>query len=206
VRTVPALACGLVLVVAPAACSDADGTSASSTSTTAAGPFCAAVARIAATDLGANFTSGDEDDVADALAVLDDLRPEVPAAIADDYAVIIDFVEVVLDDFDLFHDPDRAEELAEEQAEAIERFGEAVAEVDELTLAECGVTMAGARPDATLETFAGHVESCRAGDMHDCDTLYAETPFGSLAEAVALECGGVAPGGGHRGDCEDTFD
>jgi len=63
----------------------------------------------------------------------------------------------------------------------------------------------GGGDDTSLEDFADLVESCEGGDMADCDQLFFDTPPGSEAEAVALECGGEDPGGDHRGDCEDQF-
>lgn len=63
----------------------------------------------------------------------------------------------------------------------------------------------GGAEDTSLEDFADLVESCEGGDMADCDQLYADTPIGSQAEAVALECGGEDPGGQNAGTCEDQF-
>lgn len=59
--------------------------------------------------------------------------------------------------------------------------------------------------DTSLDDFADLVESCEGGDMADCDQLYATTPVGSEAEAVALECGGEDPGGQNAGTCEEQF-
>lgn len=59
--------------------------------------------------------------------------------------------------------------------------------------------------DTSLEDFAELIESCEGGEMADCDALYAGTPFGSEAEAVALECGGEDPGGNNTGTCEEQF-
>ena len=59
--------------------------------------------------------------------------------------------------------------------------------------------------DTSLEDFADQVEDCEGGDMAACDQLYADTPIGSEAEAVALECGGEDPGGQNAGTCEDQF-
>jgi hypothetical protein len=63
----------------------------------------------------------------------------------------------------------------------------------------------GGGDDTSLDDFADLVDSCEGGDMADCDELYATTPAGSEAEAVALECGGEDPGGRHIGDCDAEF-
>lgn len=175
------------------------------------------------------FDFTDEDTLNVVLDALEELRDSVDDDdIADDYDTAIDGFELIAEAVqDAGGDEDAALEVFTdpELADQLQGFEEATTRIDEFTLEQCGQTLDGSTEadggfeetddtsstagaddeDTSLDDFADDVDACEGGDLEACDTLYSETPFGSEAEAVALECGGEDPGGNHTGDCVESF-
>lgn len=220
----------LVVFASPAACDAGDdGGSTSSSSAVAdgdgaaeeqasgTGDFCDQVQELADADLVENF--GDPEALAAAADSVEELSGSAPAELREDLEVLHGFLGLVLDNIEAISDPAQQEALQVEFADELAAVLEATANVNEVTVDECGLAIDGSTPadgsveddasdgaeDTSLDDFADGVAGCEAGDMAACDDLYHFTPAGSEAEAVALECGGEDPGGNHQGDCEATY-
>jgi hypothetical protein len=186
--------------------------------------FCSDVEDVANSDINEQLDFENADDLETAAGVIAALGGSAPAELQDDFETVVDFFGIFHDHFEDFTDPDQQEALQAEFGDEIAAFDEATTNIDEFTLSECGITIDGETADSSgsdsgsgdssgssdgqdtsLDDFAEDVSACQGGDMATCDVLFGETPSGSEAEAVALDCGGEDPSGGHFGDCESTF-
>lgn len=127
-----------------------DGSDDGDTSGTPAPGFCTTADRFINDDSLAQLDLTNPDDVAVAVALLEDLRDDAPDEIADDVQVIIDvFQEVALAAAEAGPSQEEQEALAAEYADEIAALDEATAVLAEFTQEECGIDILGDSSTAT---------------------------------------------------------
>ena len=166
-----------------------------------------------------------DDDAAvdDRLEAFEDLADEAPGSLDDQFELVDELVQAVLDaDVDALEDldEDEVDEATSDIADFTEEECDVELDIDELEVPDASdfeeEDTGGDTGEDTGDDTGGDeggsgefdelVDACGSGDMGACDELFQVTPVGSPEEEFGATCGGIVPvEQAIPGECEAQF-